>query len=190
MLNFCVELYQMNSTNLIETILKQVLETTDASFTALMVPDQHEQELVVHLFDGGFQLENITIDLEKSLYGVLIEAGLPVNMTNTNKDGRFNQDQDTLTGRDINTMVALPLFADPTHKTRAMICAFNKRGLKFNTFTKGDEDALEFTMNFCSPILNNALTFEQQLSSRERTQALLKKRKYWSIDWLITSHVT
>ena len=46
--------------------------------------------------------------------------------------------------------------------------------LQTPSFTKGDEDALTFTMNFCSPILTNALTFEQQLSSRERTQALLK----------------
>ncbi|KAL5270598.1 hypothetical protein ACHWQZ_G001338 [Mnemiopsis leidyi] len=174
MLNFCVDLYQMNSTNLIETILKQVRENTDAMFTALMVTDCHEQELTVHLYDGGFQLDNITIDLGSSMYKYLLESNKPANMVNVSKDPRFNPESDTLTGRDIQTLVALPLFSESKFKTKSIICAFNKRGLKFNTFTKGDEDALTFTMNFCSPILTNALTFEQQLSSRERTQALLK----------------
>ena len=44
-----------------------VSQTTDAMFTALMVPDCHEQELTVHLYDGGFQLDNITIDVSNPL---------------------------------------------------------------------------------------------------------------------------
>ena len=42
---------------------RSLSQNTDAMFTALMVPDCHEQELTVHLYDGGFQLDNITIDV-------------------------------------------------------------------------------------------------------------------------------
>ena len=117
----------LNSINITPT----VKVSTDADFTALMVPDELGTELLIHLCDGGFQvrtklcfscsnilsliyisrdyviasfyfncsrysaglfqMESITIDLNKSLYGHLLGSETITNLGNITKDPRFNE---------------------------------------------------------------------------------------------------
>lgn len=169
--------------SLSEKIVSNVSVLMDADHASVFVVEgknNNKPSLVSKIFDVhcGTQImptkttENcIKVPWGKGIIGFVAESGEFVNLKEANKDERYNDEVDRITGYTTVSLLCMPV-KNADEDVVAVVQVINKTNDE--GFTKEDEKLLSAYLTYCGIAISNAQIFEAYSKEYERNRHLLE----------------
>ncbi len=139
---------------LVEQVTQMTQRTLNASASSVLLLDNENRDLVFEVADGpaGKQLRRVRIGAQSGIAGWVTCNGKPLIVNDVNKDQRFDQIADTVTGFMTKAMMCAPLVV--RRKVIGVIEVLNK--LDGTNFSDNDLESLASLASMAALTINNA----------------------------------
>ena len=101
----------LNITEVLDNAMKWAEEFIDAEASSVYELDEEKNELFIRLARGEKKslIEGITLKLGEGIAGTVVQTGKPITIQDVNKDKRFSDKFDRLTGFQTRSMICVPM---------------------------------------------------------------------------------
>ncbi|CAH1775433.1 unnamed protein product [Owenia fusiformis] len=174
--------HELDLRNLSGKIVNNIQILLDAQGSSLFLVEkkQGKSELVSKVFDmcaGTSTLPSnygdnvVKVPWGQGIIGYVAETGLTVNIDRASQDPRYNNEVDTITGHETDSLLCMPI-RNADNETIGVAQVINKR--PDESFSLDDEKVFETYLAFCGMAISNAQMFESYTVEYDRNRVLLE----------------
>lgn len=156
---------------LLQIVTKQAMDIMDAEASSLLLIDQTSDELHFKVALGRVadKLKNLTVRIGEGIAGWVVKNGRPLLIGDVEKDSRFFNGVDLITGFVTKSLICVPLKS--TGKILGCIEVLNKKDNSY--FDESDVEFLLAMANQAAITIDNAILLQQVRMEKNRIESIV-----------------
>ncbi|KAJ7995327.1 hypothetical protein DPEC_G00243400 [Dallia pectoralis] len=172
-LQLCGELYDLDATTLQLKVINYLQQQTQSQCCCLLLVSQDNHQLFCQVVGDKVLEEEISFPLMFGRFGQVVEKKKSITLQDVSVEER--RQLSSMLGRELSSMLCVPVVSRATGQVVALACAFNKQGGQRHT--EEDEHKIQHCFCYTSTVLTSTLAFQKEQKLKVECQALLQVAK-------------
>ncbi|XP_019904328.3 cGMP-dependent 3',5'-cyclic phosphodiesterase isoform X4 [Esox lucius] len=172
-LQLCGELYDLDATTLQLKVINYLQQQTQSQCCCLLLVSQDNHQLFCQVVGDKVLEEEISFPLMFGRFGQVVEKKKSITLQDVSVEER--RQLSSMLGREVSSMLCVPVVSRATGQVVALACAFNKQGGQRHT--EEDEHKIQHCFCYTSTVLTSTLAFQKEQKLKVECQALLQVAK-------------
>ncbi|KAL0973490.1 hypothetical protein UPYG_G00204670 [Umbra pygmaea] len=172
-LQLCGELYDLDATTLQLKVINYLQQQTQSQCCCLLLVSQDNHQLFCQVVGDTVLEEEISFPLMFGRFGQVVETKKSITLQDVSTEER--RQLSSMLGREVSSLLCVPVVSRATGQVVALACAFNKQGGQRHT--EEDEHKIQHCFCYTSTVLTSTLAFQKEQKLKVECQALLQVAK-------------